>query len=52
MIYASLKDKLIALEKETNGLSTPLIRRRLKVTLEMAMELKKRFYEERAKVEV
>lgn len=45
-MYASIKDKLTALEKEMNGLSTPLIRRRFKVTLQMAMELKRKFYEE------
>ena len=48
-MYTSIKDKLIDLEKEMNGLSTPLIRRRFKCTLEMAMELKRKFYEERAR---
>ena len=44
-MYNSIKDKLIALDKEM-GLSTTLIKRRFKVTLEMAMELRRKFDEE------
>lgn len=52
MNYDTLKEKLIVIEKEMGILSAPLISRRCKMTLEMAMELKKRFYENEFKEKV
>ncbi len=45
-MYESIEEKLILMEKDTGVLSATVIRRKFKVTLEMAIKLKDRFYKE------
>lgn len=53
MGFFLMEEKLIVIEKEMGCLSSCLIRRKFKVTLEMAMKIKikEKFYEEREMAE-
>jgi plasmid maintenance system antidote protein VapI len=46
-LYESIKDRLILMEKEMSGISSALISRKFKVTLDMAIKLKNKFYNEK-----